>query len=100
MGDQLLAVDDERVAGVGPATEARDDVGVLGIEVNDLALALVAPLGSDDHDDRHQVLLRKAWARRARRDGERCSAAESGAPSPFSARATRSASMGRAGPAS
>ena len=46
--DQLLPVDDERVAGVGAAAVADHDVGELGVEVDDLALAFVAPLGADD----------------------------------------------------
>ncbi len=45
-----VAVDDQRVAGIVAALEAHDDVGALGQPVDDLALALVAPLGAD-HDD-------------------------------------------------
>ena len=52
-----LAVDDQRVAGIVAALEAHDDVGLLGQPVDDLALALVAPLGADHHDIRHQRLL-------------------------------------------
>ena len=44
----LLAADADGVPGVGPAAVAGDDVGVLGEEVDDLALAFVAPLESDD----------------------------------------------------
>ena len=51
--DKLLPVDDERVAGVGAAAVADHDVGELGVEVDDLAFAFVAPLGADDHDIRH-----------------------------------------------
>ena len=43
------AVDDERMAGIVAALEAHDDVGALRKPVDDLALALVAPLGAD-HD--------------------------------------------------
>ena len=39
-----LVADHERVAGVVPALVAGDHVGALGEEVDDLALALVAPL--------------------------------------------------------
>ncbi len=47
---ELLAVADDRVAGVVAALEADDRVRVLGEQVDDLALALVAPLGADyDH---------------------------------------------------
>ena len=46
-------VADDRVAGVVAALEADDDVGVLGEQVDDLALALIAPLGADDHDAWH-----------------------------------------------
>jgi hypothetical protein len=51
-GDQVqgvaLAVDDDGVAGVGPAVVADDDVVAVGQQVDDLALALVTPLESDD----------------------------------------------------
>src|SRR5829696_8367757 len=48
-----LGPDDEGVAGVVAALEAHDHVGLLGEPVDDLALALVAPLGADHHDIRH-----------------------------------------------
>ena len=53
-GDQveleLLAVADDRVAGVVAALEAHDRGSPLGEQVDDLPLALVAPLGADyDH---------------------------------------------------
>jgi hypothetical protein len=48
--DRLLAADHERVARVVPALEPGDRGGPLGEQVDDLALALVAPLGADDHD--------------------------------------------------
>ena len=51
------AVDDQRVPGVVPALEARDHVGALGQPVDDLALALVAPLGADDHHVAHAPVL-------------------------------------------
>ena len=54
VGDQLLPVDDERVAGVGAAAVADHHVGELGVEVDDLALAFVAPLGADDDDVAHR----------------------------------------------
>ena len=47
------AVDDQRVPGVVPALEAGDDVGALGEPVDDLALALVPPLGADHHHVAH-----------------------------------------------
>ena len=51
----LLAVADDRVAGVVAALEADHEVRVLGEQVDDLALALVAPLGAHDHDAGHAV---------------------------------------------
>ena len=41
------------MAGVVAALEADDDVGPLGEPVDDLALALVAPLGADHGDVGH-----------------------------------------------
>jgi hypothetical protein len=49
-----LALDDDRVAGVVAALIADDEIGLLGQEVGDLALALVAPLHADESDARHQ----------------------------------------------
>ena len=48
-----LVADDERVAGVVAALEADDAIGALRQPVDDLALALVAPLRADDHDVGH-----------------------------------------------
>src|SRR5439155_10060218 len=50
---ELLPVADDRVAGVVAALEADDDVGPLGQQVGELALALVAPLGADDDYSGH-----------------------------------------------
>ena len=50
---ELVAVADDRVAGVVAALEARHDVGLLGEQVGELSLALVAPLGAHDHDSGH-----------------------------------------------
>ena len=47
-----LVADDERVAGIVAALEADDDVGAAGQPVDDLALALVAPLAADHGDVR------------------------------------------------
>ena len=56
-GDQVelprLPLAHDRVAGVVAALEADDDLGALGEQVDDLALALIAPLGADDADSRH-----------------------------------------------
>ena len=53
-GDQvqrgLDAIDDQRVAGVVAALEAHHALRAFGQPVDQLALALVAPLGADDHD--------------------------------------------------
>jgi hypothetical protein len=48
-----LAVGDDRVPRVRAALVAADDVRVLGEQVDDLALALVAPLRADDHGRGH-----------------------------------------------
>ena len=49
--DGLLAADHQRVAGVVPALEARHGRGALGEQIDDLALAFIAPLGADDDDE-------------------------------------------------
>ena len=49
----LLAVDDDGVAGVVAAVELHDVVDAAAQQVGRLALAFVAPLGSDQHDRRH-----------------------------------------------
>ena len=51
-----LVADHQRVAGIVAALEAHHDVGALGEPVDDLALALVAPLGADYHDVCHACL--------------------------------------------
>ena len=47
------AVHHQRVAGVVPALEAHHDIGPAGEPVDDLALALVAPLGAHHRDVAH-----------------------------------------------
>ncbi len=49
--------DDQGMPGIGAALKADDDIGPLGQPVDDLALALVAPLGADHRDIAHIVLL-------------------------------------------
>ena len=49
------AVDDQRMTGIVTALEPRDDIGALAQPVDDLALALVAPLGADHHHVGHVV---------------------------------------------
>ena len=51
-----LAVDDDRVAGVVPALVADAERALLGEVVGETALALVTPLGTDDHRARHGPL--------------------------------------------
>ena len=48
--DGLLAIDDQGVAGVVPALEAHDRTDLLGQQVDDLALAFIAPLGTENDD--------------------------------------------------
>ena len=50
---ELLAVADDGVTGVVAALKAHDGVGLLGEQVRELALALIAPLGADYHDPGH-----------------------------------------------
>src|SRR5690606_30540353 len=53
---EALAVDHQGVPGVVAALVAHDQVHLLGEEVGELALPLVAPLGSDN-DGRRNVVL-------------------------------------------
>jgi hypothetical protein len=48
-----LAVDDDCVACVGTTLVPTDEVGLLGEQVDDLSLPLVAPLRADDHGRGH-----------------------------------------------
>jgi hypothetical protein len=68
--DQLLALDDQGVAGVGAAAVADHGVGDLGVEIDDLALAFIAPLGADHDHDRHELILSRG-GRRPPRAGRR-----------------------------
>src|SRR5439155_14233637 len=52
-----LAVDDDRVPGIGPALVAADHIRALREQVDDLALALVPPLRADDDGRRHALSL-------------------------------------------
>src|SRR5262249_40608245 len=49
----LNVANDERVSGIGAALKAHNDVGALRQPIDDLALALVAPLGADHRDIAH-----------------------------------------------
>ena len=60
----LHAVAHDGVAGVVAALEADHEVRLLGEQVDDLALALVAPLGAHDHDAGHVVGQSRARRRR------------------------------------
>jgi len=44
------------VAGIVAALKAHDDIGLLRQPVDDLAFTLVAPLGANHHDIRHNDL--------------------------------------------
>lgn len=48
--DGLLAVDDERVAGIVATLEADHRTDLFGKQIDDLALAFIAPLGTE-HDN-------------------------------------------------
>ena len=66
-----LAVDDQRMAGIVAALEAHDDVGALRQPVDDLALALVAPLRADDHHIGHVTFPSESCGQRSRRAANR-----------------------------
>ena len=52
-----IFTDDQRVPGIMTALKADDDVGTFGQPVDDLALALIAPLGTDHGHIGHLVIL-------------------------------------------
>ena len=88
----LHAVADDGVAGVVAALEADHHVRLLGEQVDDLALALVAPLGAHDHDAGHVVgsVYGAPRARSARRPPPRSASSNgSGVGRAASARAAR-----------
>ena len=74
--DELRAVDVDRVAGVVAALIARDDVEPRRQQIDDLALAFVAPLGAEHceiHDGRlrfYSTRARQFVDRHARRCGD------------------------------
>ena len=67
---RLLAADDERVAGIVPALEAHDALRLFGQPVDDLALAFIAPLGTDDDDVLAHAMLILGEYPRARCAGQ------------------------------
>ena len=104
-----LAVDDDRVPGVRPAVVAADEIRVLGKQVDDLALALVAPLGADDHGRGHAESMppglsglqerlasgRLARSRAMRRTRMRCPRRQVVKPTSASARSDPSTTVSR-----
>ncbi len=99
-----LVADDQRVAGVVAALEAHHDVGPLRQPVDDLAFALVAPLGADYDDVCHAclenppVLYRRGIAllRRAEQRKRRVSAASCAGLSAAASWQTRAATSKQA----
>ena len=83
----LDIADDDGVAGIVAALKADHDIGALRQPVDDLALALVAPLGADDGDIAHPAppSAERLAARRLR--GHGCS--RDGAPRPANRRPAR-----------
>src|SRR5271166_4142878 len=81
----LLPVAHDRVPGVVAALEAHDGVRLLGEQIGDLPLSLVAPLGADYHDSGHAkaVYAGARQAERARaRNSRRLSSPKRGIRSP------------------
>ncbi len=52
---------DDRMAGIGPAVAADHQVRIAREQVDDLALALVAPLTADNRRDWHERILGDRW---------------------------------------
>ena len=89
-------VADHAVAGVGAALVAGDHVGGRAQRVDDLALALVAPLGAHDHGARHRAASSEKRTRHASRGRTRLPVATPRAIRAAAGRAAR----GRVSPAS
>ena len=58
MADKLFAFDHHGMPGVVPPLEPHYDIGMLGKQIHDLALAFIAPLGSDNYNICHRCLLK------------------------------------------
>ena len=71
MQDELTGVVDHRVAGVVATLVARDDVRMLGEEVDDFTLSLVSPLGAYDDDGGHAAIPNELAGGRGRGDAAR-----------------------------
>ena len=55
MQDVFFAALDDGVAGIIPALAAHDDVGICGQDIDDFALAFIAPLRTDQYRICHRV---------------------------------------------
>ncbi len=58
-----LLTNGDRVAGVVPSAVAGDDVRLSGEQIGDAAFTFVAPLGTDDHVERHEAPPRGVYHR-------------------------------------
>ena len=58
--NQLLTTDYQRVARVRASRVSHHEIGVRGIQVDDLALSFVAPLGAYNHDCTHDLFPTRA----------------------------------------
>ena len=56
MKNKRAFVRNNGMAGVGSPLEANDDIGILGQEINDLAFAFIAPLGSNHNEICHNLI--------------------------------------------
>ena len=65
MQRKALALADNRVSRVRTTLISTHDVRVSGEQIDDLALALVAPLGADDYGRRHEIVYMRGPGRRA-----------------------------------
>ena len=79
---ELLALADDRVAGVVAALEAHDHLGPLRKQVGDLSLPLVAPLGADYDHARHERWIVTGSTPPTARAWTRWSGPKSGSGSP------------------
>ena len=56
MGNELFAIDDQRMARIGATSVANNHIGPFAQQVDNFSFTFIAPLGSNDDCDGHDSL--------------------------------------------